>query len=342
MHSLMKVCPFVIVSETKMFFQVKRLDVTCLTKFIKQELQQQETDVKFLKDFLSRLSPDTNKLAMDSLINDSSLNDDEFLDFLNLYLDEKTKHFILRREPKSHKTSISILQIIPKLSPKIETIDFSRISFSSLLKEELINFLKKCKNLKTLNVCSNSNKCALWKLLIDDDFAELDQNVQSGLEKIEYFKLTHNIKPKECTKLLRRLPNLNSFGKYQHRLSFVLSDYFNRYKLNIKTLNLTVIYDIETTNQTLDIFAKFCPKLTMISILKPRENVVENLWKFPLLSEIELFLYDGIELENFLKKSGKEIRKLRLFLTQCNHEFILSETFYDLCPKLIELTNIIT
>lgn len=71
-----------------MSFQPKRLDVTCLTQVIKQVLQKQKPDMNYLEDLLSRLPPDTNQLAVGSLIHDSWHEDYQFLNFISMYFDK--------------------------------------------------------------------------------------------------------------------------------------------------------------------------------------------------------------------------------------------------------------
>ena len=75
-----------------------------------------------------------------------------------------------------------------------------------------------------------------------------------------------------------------------------------------------------------------------LSKSKKEENVIENLWKFPLLTNVELDVEEPdfvSELIKLLKIIGKQIKILGLVFPD---EIVIDrKNLHDLCPELFKL-----
>lgn len=285
----------------------------------------------YLREMLNRLPSKMVSQMMFRILSDTSLSEMIRLKSLNIFLNKYTKNFNFGQELKSNSAQKYIIKMISILSPNIETIDFHHFSIKTMYKKDFINLLIKCKNLKKLHVKCFPGNCAIWELLIVEDFDKLDYNVQVGLQKIEALPLTFGTTGENCAKFLKFLPNLKTLGTRQffHR---PLSYYIHECEPQIRILNLTDIYDFATTLRNLENFVKYCPKVKLINLFKPDKKVVENLFKLPSLIQIELYYYDPNELLNYLKKCGKKIRRMELN-NPIDYQ-IKCKTILKLCPNL--------
>ena len=326
-----------------MNFGPSRIEEWQLDKLFKTLLlrMKRQSKIDDMKKLVNSILP-KYKLALLNrffLINET-LNEITLLKYFLVFLDENTKFLKFEHITINDQIIKAILKIIPRYCQKIETIDFTNIFFTRDLKEDIKSFLKQTTSVKSLRVPCRLNNCAIFQLLLEEDFNLLDQDVKTGLLKIEYIS-GFALSASECVRLLKLLPNLTSFGYFQ-TLTPVLTYYTDDNEIVQKLSNLTELYEDETSLTTLERFVKFCPKVKKIHLSGPQKNVVENLWKFPLLTEIQIIgsrdtrAIDFVtEIINMLKIIGKQIEILDLFLPD---EAVLDRnTIHELCPELINL-----
>ena len=157
----------------------------------------------------------------------------------------------------------SILEILPRYCPNIETIDFRYVSINCENRENFKNLLKNIKHLKSLRVkCRAFNYCAINQILLQEDFDLHDRDLQIELQKIEYIN-GMNMSPSQCIKLFKLLPNLKSFGMSQSLGPIVSSCIDNDNDLN-RFMTMTEFADQYTNSTTLDLFVKYCPNAKRI------------------------------------------------------------------------------
>ena len=320
-----------------MSFKPKTLEEAALEvvlDFFRNGLKQKSI-LDFKRKIANSLPPRIKSQLMQKLISDISLSDKLRLNCLEIFLNEKTKDFSFIQTPWDYPSGLSLIQMLPKLSPKIEKMNLSQIYMRPENKQDFRNLLKQCNNLKSLRVKCCPYECAIYQLLLTKEYDKLDRDVQIGLHKIEYINLDCRVNPADVAKLFKRLPELQGLGVFQD-LGEGLSHYIDSYDHPNRTLNIVEIYDLNTSFETLENFAKFCPNANLISIDNPGEGVIENLHQFPLLSELHLYLFDTNELMRFLTQHGKKIKKLNLTnpLRRLN---IDKSSLYSLCPELLEL-----
>ena len=272
------------------------------------------------------------KFSMDSCFK-QPLNEELRVNSLHNFLNEGTRYFDFGGSCYHDRSIKSILEMIPRISPNIETINFTRMRLNSDHKEMFITLFKTCRNLKSLRVnCGVVNRCLIKELLIKDDFTLHDQDLQNALKKIDHLGCYMH-KPKHGAQLLKLLPNLKSlegtcFGP-------VLSDYVTTCAPAGMALNITKIMDIKTSYNTFENFFKFCPKLKSINLIHPGKKIIINLWKFPELVEINLSHFEIKELKNLLKICGHKITKLKLKNKDISK--INKRSIKKLCPGLEKL-----
>ena len=263
------------------------------------------------------------------------------LNSLLIFLDERTKFFTFVQPTNNQSIIKCILKIIPKYCPNIKSIDFRSLWIMRGNNENVKTFLKKSGQLKSLRVSCYGfmDNCAMNDILLNEDFNQHHSDVQIALRKIELIDGL-GLTPLDCGKLLKLLPNLKSFGMYQ-RISRMFTDQINNnVEDNIveKLSNITEFCDMGTTLTRLEGFAKVCPKTKKIFLWHPKYKVVENLWKFPLITAIVIFTGDlefVNELINLLTRIGRQIKILEL-------QFIYGieidiRIFRKLCPELVKL-----
>lgn len=283
-----------------------------------RHLFKRDTDLDVKKQFMDTLPHMLRDQVTLSFFTDKTLGVAIIENYLHTLLTADTKHFSFTQSESSRKAHEAILRMIPKLSPKIETINFSRFIIRTEFKEEFKTLLRVCTNLKSLRLSSygygptHKFNCSISQLLFSEEFDSLDPEILNGLKKIEHINLFHRIGPAECAKILKLLPNLQGFGIYQ-RLSMGLSHYIETCEPPNRTLNITQFADRDTTIETLEEFAKYCPKTISIALENPQDGVIEKLWLFPCLKHIILIRININELINYLKTCAKNIR-IHLFV----------------------------
>ena len=260
------------------------------------------------------------------------------LNCLHIFLDERTKFFSFVQFSDDKSVVESVLRTIPRYCPNIETIDFTSLRITTPNKKLFLTVLKKSTQLKSLRVhCWGFNcKCVIYQLLLVDEFHLHDREVQNGLLKIDYID-GYLLKPSACAKLLTLLPNLKSLGLRQE-LSSILPVYSNNEVIVNKLSNITEFGDNHTTLNSLECFSKVCQKVKKIALWYPQNYVLENLWKFPLLTELKLKCRgpDFVnELINLLTRIGRQIKILILNFS----DWIVLDPniLHDLCPELVKL-----
>ena len=262
------------------------------------------------------------------------------LNSLPVFLDERTKYFSFVQYEEDQQAIKSILSLIPKYCPNIKTVDLRNLVIKSEIKENFKTFLKETTQMKSLRMssCQRRCSCAIFELLLEDDFHLHDRDVQNGLLKIEYFDGWEVFDEFMCANLLKRLPNLKSFGPFQD-LDSVISTFSDDDEIVQKLNNITEIGEDQTTLINLEYLAKFCPKAEKIHLCEPEKNVIKNLCKFEFLSELILFSEDSdflSEVIYLLSAIGKQIKTLHLaFAHGIDPD---PKIFHYLCPKLITLT----
>ena len=264
---------------------------------------------------------------------------DEFeliLNFLPIFLDERTKFLDFYRYLDYQPFVKSILELIPRYCPNIETVDFRNVWIKFENIENIKTFLRETTQLKSLRViCKENNNCAIHNLLLRNNFDQHDQNLKNGLLKIEFIDGS-GLRATACATLLNRLPNLKSFGFLD--LTMILHGIGDEDDLK-KLSNITEFFGFYTSLTSMESFVKFCPNANKITLLNPRNNVIGNLSRFPLLTTLTLqyveLTYFANELINLLKIIGKRIKRLSIF----SHVDLLpdSNILHELCPKLIKL-----
>ena len=269
----------------------------------------------------------------------SWLSEENRLKCLPIFLDERTKYFDFVQISSNQNTIRHILEIIPRNCPNIETIDLRGLLITPEIKEFFKTFLKQTTSLKSLRVdCANyKTNCEIYHLLLENDFDLLDDDVKTGLLKIEHIN-GNGFSAAQCARLLKILPNLKSLGRLQS-LDPLLTSYSNNDDILSKLSKITEFFLHNTNLTALEHFVKYCYNVKMLSLWFPGKKVIENLWKFPLLTKIKVSADDPefvSELINLLKKNGKQITYLNLDIS--NKMRIDYNVLHELCPKLVYLT----
>ena len=230
------------------------------------------------------LHEEKEKLLQRFLSNEEMLSEQIRVNCLPIFLDNKTKSFSFHRGSNNQKIIKIIFKMLTQYSPNIEILDLKNLEIHHENKEALKALLRKLKHLKSLRVPCGDLGCTIRQILLREDFTRQEKIIKTQLQKIEYiygFWLSES----DCAKLLNILPNLKSFGLNQSFGSFV-----NYYP---KTLNNIIEFSDRYTNlSTLELFIKCCPNAEEISLILPKKGVIENLWRFPLLTRINLHFED--------------------------------------------------
>ena len=268
---------------------------------------------------------------MSRFLSDESLASNLCLNYLPIFLDERTKFFKCVQITQNQSEIKSIFEIISKYCPNIKKLDFRNVYIDSQNKENFKHFLKISKQIKSLCLkCRLSDCCAIYQILLQEDFDLQDRDVQMGLQKIEYINgwfLTTS----ECITLLKLLPNLKGLGMWQEFGSILYSYIDYDYDLN-RLMNITEFCDRFTNLKTLELLVKYCPNVTRISLEFPEECVIENLFKFSLLTDICIYSRHFDEIMNLIEIMGRRIKKLHII----SDEFHINPSIiHELCPKLI-------
>ena len=229
------------------------------------------------------------------------------------------------------------MEIIPRYCRNIETTDFRSLWISPENKENFKTFLKQTTQLKSLRVKCDTYRCAIGELLLQEDFNLHDEDVKIGLRKIKYI-CGNDFIASESARLLKLLPNLKGLGIFQ-KLSVVLPIVDDDDEIPQKLSKITEFYDTRTRLTSLECFSKFCPKAKNIFLSQPDKKVIENLWKFPLVTEIQIISDDPdyvSEIISLLNKIGKQIKILGL---HTSYEIVVIDPniVHDLCPDLDHL-----
>ena len=270
------------------------------------------------------------------LSNKERLSPEIRLNCLHIFLDERTKFLGFERKIFYQKITKSILKIIPKYCPNIVTIDFRNVWILNESKENFKIFLKQTTSLKTLRVIiTGSRNCALYRLLLEEDFHQHDKDLQSGLLKIDYINGL-GLHASECVQLLNLLPNLKSFGMALP-LGPVLSSYIDDEDIVKKFNRITEFADSGKSSNTLQQLIKFCPKVNKIRLNNPQPTVIENLVNFPLLTELQIRFENPyfVEFINLLNKIGKQIKILILHVSP--GLALDRNILHHMCPQLVKL-----
>ena len=279
------------------------------------------------------LPVDKYRLMSRFLSRDQGFSMNERLNSLPIFLDENTTFFNFVQGTTCQSSIYSILELIPRYSPNIETIDFGNLWIESENKENFKNILKNSKKLKSLRVrCLSSDDCAINQLLLQEDFDLQDKDVQIGLQKIEYIYAV-GLFLSQSTKLLKVLPNLKSIGNYQE-LGPILSSYIDNDDDLNRFMIITEFADRYTNSTTLEYFVKYCPNTKRITLMWPDRNVIENLSKFPLLTDICIHTEYFDQIMNLIIKIGKQIKKLDL---KTYGHYYDPDILHELCPELLLL-----
>ena len=291
-------------------------------------------DLEYLRNVVNSLPP-VHKYQL-LLMFLSHPSEDISLKCLPVFLDERTKYIELINFIEDEEMIKTIMEIIPQYGPNIETIDFTSLDISSENKENFKCFLKKTPRLKSLRVGCSPNNCAIYQLLLDEEFNLHEQEVKNGLFKIEYIDGV-SLSDAECAKLIKLLPNLKSLGM-EPSLGPIINSYSDDVDLVQKLSNITEFGDLNCSLTTLDNIVKLCPNVTEIFLNKPDKKVVENLWKFPRLMKIHLNSVDPEfveELYNLLRINGRRIKCLFIGFPDENDE-LDTNLLHELCPKLVK------
>lgn len=296
-------------------------------------LSRMDCHLHWCRQIVSSLPVELKYPLLHRILSDRHLTDHVRLQSLEIFLDQNTRFFSFIQMPLNHyPITKGIIEIIPTLCPNIETIDFTNLFFKSELKDKFKTLLKTCKNLQTLSLDIHNFDDAIYELIFQD-FDTLDCDIQKGLGKIKTLLLHGNFRFSDLTQCLTRLPNLQSFGR-NPLCGKALCHYNETYPSTSSKFNLIDICDHGTMLPTLEIFAKLCPQTKKLRLTRPDNIVVENLCKLQSLTELELYYFDSNRLIKYLKQSGENITKLRLFKDAWDIE---KDLICELCPNLEEL-----
>ena len=153
--------------------------------------------------------------------------------------------------------------------------------------------------------------------MLINDFTLHDQDVKIGLQKFEYIHGIY-LYESDWVRLLKLLPNLKTLGIIQ-RLSVLMPIIRDDDEIRNKLSIITEFNDLHTSLTTLEYVSKLCPKTKKLALQYPKKKVIENLCKFPLLSEIQLRSRDAYfvsELISLLNIIGKQIKILTLYFPE--------------------------
>ena len=328
------------VSDFIMSFHTNRFhdrELDRLYKILREGLEE-NTELDEKRKLVNSILPKQKyKLLQRFVSYEEDLSQALCLKYLPIFLDENTK--FLGFKPGIYRQEIvkSIFELLPRYCPKIEIVDFRAILIKPENKENFKIFLKQTTQLKSLRVqCYFHNDCAIRQLLLEEDFNLHDQDVKSGLLKIEHIHGIY-LTTSDCVRLLKLLPNLKSLGRIQN-LSVLLPIISDNEDIPKTLAKITEFSDKYTSLATLQCFSNFCPKAKHIFLTKPQKNVIENLRKFSLLTELVLDSEDPdfvSEVINLLNIIGKQIKILSLC---CPAGIELDPNiFHNLCPNLVKL-----
>ena len=256
---------------------------------------------------------------------------------LPIFLDERTRFFRLGKMTANQEFIRIVLKTITRQCPNIKILDLRCLSIRLWNMDNVKTFLQQTRSLQALRVrVSPRLPCAMAQLLLRVEFDQVNQDVRNGLCKIEYIE-GGDLTPADCARLLKRLPNLKGFGIEQ--LLPLFAGYSKNENALKKFINFTEFAHLYTNFTSLEILVKFCPNARKIRIYEPKRNVVNNLWKFPLLTDLELKSEESDEfvtdLYTLLKRIGRQIEFLTLRYPNEGH--LDSKILHELCPELFEL-----
>ena len=288
------------------------------------------------RNFVNSILPVHKYKLMQMFLSDKELSEKIRVNSLLIFLDERTKYLSFVQHTSNQTTIKSILEIIPRYSPNIETVDFRSLRICNQNIKNFETFLKQTTHLKSLRVHCSGIGCAMYELLIFQSSTWLRPELKLGLQKVEYISES-DLSPSECVKLIKFLPNLKSLGMNQ-QLSEVISTINGDDKILKKLSNITEFYDAYTSLTTLQRIIKLCPKVNRIFLIVPGKNVIENLWRFPLLTDIKLVSGEDdnsvFELFTTLKIIRHQIKCLNIYLYNDEND---PNIYHKLCPELVKL-----
>lgn len=305
-------------------------------KILLKKLKRND-DLNKMKKLVNSILPvDKYRLLKRFLSVEERLSSDIILKCLPVFLDERTTFFSLSQYTDHQAYIKTILEIILRCCPNIQTIDLRNFFIKPENKQNLETFLKQSTSLKSLRVRCRPNNCAIRQLLLEEEFNLHDKDIKDGLLKIEYI-LGLRLSPSECARLLILLPNLKCLGICQD-LGPLLSAYSEDEEILQKLSNIIEFSNHFASLRTLERFVNLCPKAQKIYLFRPEKKVVENLWKFPLITHLELNSIQPdffTELYNLLKIIGRQIKSLILDTPdEMEHD---RNMLHELCPELLTL-----
>lgn len=296
-----------------------------------------KSSLKKMKKHLNIMCPVYKYTLLRRILSEKeNLPQDIILRCLPVFLDENTKFFSFYQYTDQPQIIKKMLKIISTCCPDIDMVDLRQLNITPMNKENFKTFLQDTRSLKSLRVKCQLSNCAIYKLLLEEDFSLHDQEVKDGLLKIEYIDGLF-LSPSDCAKLLDILPNLKSLGMGQN-FAPVITSYGDDENIAKKLDNISEFRDNATSLTSLESIVKLCPKTEKIYLFNPEENVVKNLWKFPLLTKIQLSSwYPSIvsELYYLLGIIGYQIKILDLDFPDEGE--LDPEIVQDLCPELRKL-----
>lgn len=307
------------------------LDLETASKMFLRALNLKDNSLNQLREMANNLSENVKVLMLDRFLSSEDLSLGIQMESLFLLLDRKTRRFSFQRTHINDSNAKMVIKLITKLSPNIEILNLLFYLEDSLFTEDFRILLVKCTKLKSLIVHAQ----ILEKLLNIRDFNPSNPEVQSGLQKIEHIMILPTIDSHMCANYLYLIPNLKSFISY-FKMGEALDIYIRTYDPRDRTLNITDINDAYTTEETMDVFAKYCPKAKSISLDFSNFGVVEKLKKFPLLTDLDLYGYYLQEVIDYLTQNGQKLRTLELGFPY-DGEIIDRSIVLNLCPNLTRL-----
>ena len=319
-----------------MVFQPKKLDEMGLDKLSKIFLAglDENSRLNEKREFVNSILPVYKYKLLQMLLSNKQLSEKHRLNCLSIFLDKRTMYFDFVQHTCNQLTVTSIFEIIPSYCPNIETINFINVRITIYNKENFKILLKQCTSLQSRWVmCLGVGDCAISRLLVIEDFELHDRDVQIGLLKIQHIE-GYFLDKKSCAKLLNLLPNLKTLGIFQI-IGPAVSCYINS-NYDKRVLKITQFYDMGTSLDSLQNLVKYCPETERIALDKPQKNVIQNLWKFPLLKVLKIYhpYLDVDEVTNLLKEIGNQLQILILFTLGDSISQFDPIILQNLCPKL--------
>ena len=294
------------------------------------------TELEEKRNLVNSILPLHKYKLLRAILHDEDLSEEIRLKCLPIFLDERTQFFNFVQETNNQRSIKYILELIPKYCPNIKIVDLRSLSIQRVNTENFKTFLKQTQCLKSLRVSCAIDNCAISQLLLEEDFRLHEQDVQNGLLKIQYIKNAIDFTLSEYINFLKVLPNLKSLGDGLGLARVVTSRI--AHQLRQKLSNLIEFHDEETSLNTLEHLIRFCPKAQQIHLSYPLEHVIENLSKFPKLTQIALDCenFGQIrELIQLLKIIGNQIKYLNIFTT--DNMPLDTEIILRLCPELVRM-----